>query len=155
MNRSKVFVHAAAGFLLLLAQASCAAQTGASLAPDIERLENTSPMRILFVGNSYLYYNDSLHNHVRRIVAELDPQLADDIQYKSATIGGARLSHHHIDSLLEPGRLGFKEPFELVILQGGSGEVQNSKSRAQFRKTAMEMSAKIRATGAEVALYMT
>lgn len=26
------------------------------------------PLRILFVGNSYLYYNDSLHNHVRRIV---------------------------------------------------------------------------------------
>ena len=34
-------------------------------------LENTSPERILFIGNSYLYYNDSLHNHFKRIVEEI------------------------------------------------------------------------------------
>jgi CII-binding regulator of phage lambda lysogenization HflD len=26
------------------------------------------PNRILFVGNSYLYYNDSIHNHVKRLL---------------------------------------------------------------------------------------
>ena len=28
------------------------------------------PQRVLFVGNSYLYYNDSLHNHVERMAAK-------------------------------------------------------------------------------------
>ena len=28
------------------------------------------PKRILFVGNSYLYYNDSVHNHVERMLIE-------------------------------------------------------------------------------------
>ena len=123
--------------------------------PDVNELENNEPRRVLFVGNSYLYYNDSVHNHVRRIADELGPHDAGDYQYKSATIGGARLSHHHIDSLLEPGRLGIEEPFDLVILQGGSAETLSDRRRAQFRESAAELDEKIRATGAEVALYMT
>jgi hypothetical protein len=30
----------------------------------------TSLTRVLFIGNSYLYYNDSLHNHVKRMASE-------------------------------------------------------------------------------------
>ena len=127
----------------------------AQSAPAVSQVENQEPQRILFVGNSYLYYNDSLHNHVRRIAEEIGPFTAGEYGYKSATIGGARLSHHHIDSLLEPGRLGIDEPFDLVILQGGSAEVLTQESRVQFRESALGMAKKIRATKAEIALYMT
>ena len=123
--------------------------------PERVELDNGAPQRVLFVGNSYLYYNDSVHNHMRRIAEEAGPYAEGDYQYKSATIGGARLSHHNIDSLLEPGRLGIDEPFDLVILQGGSGEVLTEKSRDAFGAKTAELSEKIRATGAEVALYMT
>ena len=58
------------------------------------------PERILFVGNSYLYYNDSLHNHFRRMVEEAFPSRIDNLEFKSATIGGSRLSHYNIDHLL-------------------------------------------------------
>ena len=136
-------------------QIAAAADSGRPLTPELVRLEDTKPRRILFVGNSYLYYNDSLHNHVRRIAGEKGPYDADEYEYKSATIGGASLSHHPVESLLEPGRLGIEEPFDLVILQGGSGEVLNDERRSRFREKASELSSKIRATGAEVALYMT
>ena len=33
--------------------------------------KETSLTRVLFIGNSYLYYNDSLHNHVERMAQEL------------------------------------------------------------------------------------
>ena len=40
-------------------------------------LGQTTPLnRVLFVGNSDLYYNDSLHNHVKRLVAERYPDTA-------------------------------------------------------------------------------
>ena len=146
---------AAVGLLLSYGQTAGSADLDPSLAPEIQRLDNEAPSRILFVGNSYLYYNDSLHNHVSRIAREIGPHDRGGYRYKSSTIGGARLSHHHIDSLLEPGRLGIDEPFDLVVLQGGSAEVLNERNRAQFRASAIEMSEKIRATGAEVALYMT
>ena len=140
-----------------LALCALAAQPGypAEPLPDVRRLDNAGPKRVLFVGNSYLYYNDSLHNHVERIAEEVGPYGRDEYRYKSATIGGARLSHHPVESLLEPGRLGIDEPFELVVLQGGSMEVLTEESRAQFRATAIELNEKVRATGAEVALYMT
>ena len=124
-------------------------------ATDTPGLDNAAPKRVLFVGNSYLYYGDSVHNHVRRLAEELGPHSAGKYRYKSATIGGARLSHHGIDNLLERGKLGIDEPFELVILQGGSGEVLTPRSRAGFRRSAIELNGKIRATGAAVALYMT
>ena len=80
--------------------------------------EEYPPTRVLFIGNSYLYYNDSLHNHVKRMVAERYPMLKSrDIKYKSATIGGARLKHHNIDWLLAPGQIGVDEPFQAVVMQ--------------------------------------
>ena len=132
-----------------------AAEPDHDLAPTLLHLSNEAPARVLFIGNSYLYYNDSLHNHVKRIAEEIGPHGPGEYQYKSATISGSRLSHHDVDSLLEPGRLGVDEPFELVVLQGGSRETLTKKNRAQFHAQATDHAEKIRRTGAEVALYMT
>lgn len=129
--------------------------TAALQADPVLSLQNKSPKRVLFVGNSYFYYNDSLHNHVKRIVEELRPDLAESLQYKSATIGGAALSHHALDSLLTPGKLGIDDSFDLVIFQGGSAEVLTDRRRKTFFEMARSHANKARATGAEVAFYMT
>jgi hypothetical protein len=114
-----------------------------------------SPQRVLFVGNSYLYYNDSLHNHVRRLVAAADPALGESLQYKSATIGGAPLAHHDIRHLLAPGHLGMKQAFDVVVLQDNSTSALSERARASFREKATEFDAAIRKHGARTALYMT
>ena len=36
----------------------------AQLVPKLRPQAEQSPERVLFVGNSYIYYNNSLHNHV-------------------------------------------------------------------------------------------
>ncbi len=113
------------------------------------------PLRILFVGNSYLYYNDSLHNHVGRIAEELQPDLLDKLDYKSSTIGGASLDHHPIEHLLTPGRIGVDEPFEWVVLQGGSAEPLSARRRAGFVETVTEFDGLIKRHGAQTALFMT
>ena len=58
------------------------------------------PKSTLFIGNSYLYYNDSLHNHFKRIVKERNPNF-NVRGIKSATISGARLENHNLDYLLK------------------------------------------------------
>ena len=63
--------------------------------------------RILFIGNSYLYYNDSVHNHVKRMLIEHYGD--EDIITKSATIGGSRLHNHNIDHLLDYNNLQLKQ----------------------------------------------
>ena len=119
-----------------------------------ENYINEHPKRILFIGNSYLYYNDSLHNHLRRMVEEAFPSKVDNLEFKSATIGGSRLSHHNIDHLLNHKNLSVSKPFDLVILQGGSGEVLSKKSRNEFAKQSRKLIKKIRKAGSEPALYM-
>ena len=144
----KPVLSAVAAFLILSA--------GDAVAQPLKTaLENPAPERVLFVGNSYFYYNDSVHNHVSRMLASLDPALGERIEFKSATIGGAALNHHPLDSHLTPGKLGIDEPFELVILQGGSGEPLSERRREEFARTAAEFERKISAVGAETALYMT
>ena len=132
------------------------AHSGSALASgQVKQLGNTSPNRILFVGNSYLYYNDSLHNHVKRMAAERFPERAKLAVYKSATIGGSKLSHHNLDHLLDSKNIGVENNFELVILQGGSSESLSETSRQAFYSQVKEKVKKIRAKGGEAALYMT
>ena len=118
------------------------------------KLENTNPQRILFIGNSYLYYNDSLHNHFKRIVEEKKPNYDGSSNVKSATIGGSRLKHHNLDHLLTPKAISLVEKFDLVILQGGSGESQSKEERKLFFEKANEYINKIKSNGSEAALYM-
>lgn len=126
------------------------AQTPKLTQPPVE-----TPKRILFVGNSYLYYNDSLHNHVRRIAIASDPALENALQYKSATISGAPLAHHNIQHLLKPGQLGIKEQFDVVVLQESSTSALSDSGRASFREKVVEFNAEIVMRGAKTALYMT
>jgi hypothetical protein len=118
------------------------------------KLENTNPQKILFIGNSYLYYNDSLHNHFKRIVEEKNPNYDGGRNVKSATIGGSRLKHHNLDHLLTPKAISLVKKFDLVILQGGSGESQSKKERMVFSEKVKELTSKIKLKGSETALYM-
>ena len=99
---------------------------------NVNELKNKSPERVLYIGNSYLYYNDSLHNHVRRMLEESYGREFDKGNYKSVTISGSRTSHHNIDYPLNHVNLGAEKPFELVILQGGSGESNTLEERKIF-----------------------
>ena len=101
---------------------------------EVFSLKNKNPEKILFIGNSYLYYNDSLHNHVRRMLEESYQKKIKTTNYKLVTISGSRSWHHNIDHPLNHKKIGAKRPFELVILQGGSGETDTKKERDIFAK---------------------
>ena len=141
--------------LIALFAAFVACAAAAAPAPRVKAPQVDTPVRVLFVGNSYFYYNDSLHNHVRRMAMAGDPGLEKRLHFKSATIGGARLDQHDIDWLTRPGQIGVKEPFQLVILQGASAEPLSEKGRARFRETLIRFSRLIAERGGKTALYMT
>ena len=121
----------------------------------VKPAEKSNPERVLFVGNSYYYYNNSLHNHVSNLVKAADPALGAKLQFKSATIGGSALHQHNIAHLTEPGRIGVSQPFQWVVMQGGSGEPLSVARREVFRKTAASHADLVKARGGQVALYMT
>lgn len=122
---------------------------------EITQLQIKDPTHILFVGNSYLYYGDSVHNHVRRMAIAAGLYEASKLKYKSATIGGAAIFDHNIEHLLEHDNLRVDKPFEVVILQGGSAAPLSKKRRKLFIGTTKTFSDKIKRAGGETVLYMT
>lgn len=123
--------------------------------PKVKKLRRPAPTHLLFVGNSYLYYGDSVHNHVRRLVDASGMHKLSELKYKSATVGGAAIFDHNIDHLLKPESLRVDRPFEVVILQGGSAAPLSEKRRNRFAQTIAEFSKKIETSGGETVLYMT
>jgi hypothetical protein len=140
---------------LLFAFAMTGTPAAAADAPKVKPTAADTPKRVLFVGNSYLYYGDSLHNHVRRMAVAADAKNGKKYQYKSATISGAALNHHNIAAYLESGKLGIKEPFQMVVLQGGSGAISSDERRNTFAATVADFDKEIKRHGGRTALYMT
>ena len=110
------------------------------------------PQNILFIGNSYFYYNDSLHNHVRRMLEEAYPEMA--FTFKSSTISAARLHHHNFDHLMDHKNLGVKEKYDLIIMQAGSFEFSNSEFKKKYIETVNEYSSMAKNADIKTALYM-
>ena len=111
--------------------------------------------RILFVGNSYFYYNDSLHNHVQRMIAGSGERPRSELTFKSATIGGAALQDHAVAHLVDPANHRLEEPFQLVVMQGISSAALSEEGRVRFSEAAQRHAASIRSAGAVPVLYMT
>lgn len=63
-----------------------------------------APEAILWIGNSFFYYNDSMHNHFGRLAGSAGPRSRP--RSTSVTISGSGLDWHDLDSLLRPNGLG-------------------------------------------------
>jgi len=133
-----------AALLLVLTFAACAA-------PEVTHID--PPKRVLFVGNSFSYYNDSLHGHLRQLVLASDSAHAKDYLFKSMTISGAYLVEH---SGGLPYALASRH-WDLVVLQGQSQEpmASDAKKSERFRETARGFDGLIHASGAKTAFFMT
>ena len=125
------------------------------LEPLVKSLNIKNPTHLLFMGNSYLYYNDSIHNHVRRMVVAAGIHSKKDLNFKSITISGGALRDHHLDAYLKPEKLRIDRPFQFVILQEGSALGWSKKRHLLFNKTVKYFSQKIIGAGAIPILYMT
>jgi len=135
-------------FLLLLALAFAAA---AHAEPRVKRID--PPHHVLFIGNSFSYYNDSLHGHLRQLVLAADPEHAKEYAFRSSTISGAYLMEHAGDL---PYELKSRR-WDVVVLQGQSREPMASdpeKARG-FHDAARGFDGLIRASGARTVFFMT
>jgi hypothetical protein len=135
-----------------LAAAVLALSCSAVLAtPKVTRVD--PPKHVLFVGNSFSYYNDSLHGHLRKLVEAADPEHEKDYVFKSMTISGAFLYEHAggLPYVLQ------SRKWDLVVLQGNSQEpmASNAQHAERFRETARGFDGVIHSFSAQTAFFMT
>ncbi|NNC76342.1 MAG: hypothetical protein HKN77_00175 [Woeseiaceae bacterium] len=128
--------------IFLLPVAACAAT---------EEAHHESPQKVLFVGNSFTYYNNSLHNHYRALLRSVLPDLASQGRARIMTISGGRLPEHRAGL---PAMLSSEE-WDIVVLQGHSRGPIEEKTAAAFRRAAREYALLIRGSGAEPVFFMT
>lgn len=136
----RYLISAATGVLLVTAAVA------AGPAPTVTSVNE--PSNVLFVGNSFTYYNNSLHNHLRNMMREGGKQVGT---IRSMTISGARLKQHApaIRAQLAA------NDWDIVILQGQSTEAIDENRVGDFRDAVHAYAKAIKEAGAEPVLFMT
>jgi hypothetical protein len=148
--------------LLLLSPELAPAQTK----PTRTRLAGEPPRAVLWVGNSFFYYNDSMHGHLRELTRGMEPRVA--LRGTSVTISGSGLDWHDVASYLRGGigrysfvgdnQIVFDEPgrqFDTVLMMDCSQCPIHPQLEGTFRETVKKDSAVVVQYGARPALFMS
>ena len=123
--------------------------------------EAPAPKSILFVGNSFTYFNNSLHMHVRELTHSVFKQRKKKnkkIYAKAMTISGAYLPDHVLGAkgmITEFKNERKPGPWDVVVVQGYSRGPIEEETAAAFRHSARTLDRWIRASGSTTVLFMT
>lgn len=109
------------------------------------------PRSILFVGNSFTFYNNAIYTHLRKLLVAQDPSNRERVFLKSMTTSGATLADHRsgLNQLLN------SRHWDVVVLQGHSREPLDDDTASGFQATIGKYAETIRSRGAEPVLFMT
>ncbi len=131
-------------------------------------LEGKSIESIMYVGNSFFYYNNSLHNHVSSIVKNHSSNKT--LRQRSITINGSSLSWHSLDAYLNNKNIGsftidtynnneYKQvkdsSIDAVIFMDCSLCPIHPKTKEDFHKNVTKYTNTIRSRGMEPILFMS
>lgn len=150
---------------LLLTPIAASAET----APKVTDLGGGTAQSVLFVGNSYFYYNNGIHHQLSGLVAAADPQGGKKFKTVSITISGGGLSWHDVGSYFRPDgvssysivddreiRLNDPEKrFDVVVMADCSRCPIHPKLTGVFHEAVRRHSETVRLHGAKPVLMMT
>ena len=126
-----------------------------------------APESVLWVGNSFFYYNNSMHGHFGRLVASAGP--SSRVRGTSVAVSGSGLDWHDMDSLLRPGGLGrysfvgdneirFNKPgrqFDTAIMMDCSQCPVHPQLQAAFHETVRKYAQSLVTAGVRPVLFMS
>ena len=100
MSRHQCRLILSATLMVLVSVTSGWAQTK----PKILHSGVERPASAIFIGNSFFYYNNSLHNHVSLLLRAADPTYR--LRATSVTISGSGSDWHDVESYFRPKAIG-------------------------------------------------
>ena len=135
---------------------------------NIKEVQTNNLDSVMFVGNSFFYYNNSINNHLRKIIS--GDSSVETINTRSITINGSSLSWHSVEAYLDNKNIGgFRidskndnkyieskdTSIDAVIFMDCSLCPIHPKTKDNFHKYVAKHSETIRARGAEPMLFMS
>ena len=151
----------------LMLLGACLSSADAQTKPKRTEVGGTAPQSILWVGNSFFYYNNSMHNHFINIVKAADAQARP--RGTSVTISGSGMDWHDMESYFRPNGIGrysfvgdneivFNKPgrqFDTVIMMDCSQCPIHPQLKEDFREFAKKQGDTVRRNGALPVLFMS
>ncbi len=134
------------------------------------QITGAKPASIMWVGNSFFYYNNSLHNHFGQLVASSStPDKRVSVRSSSVTISGSGIDWHDMNSLLRDNGIGrysfvgdneirFNPPgrqFDTVIMMDCSQCPIHPQLQSVFHDTVRQHSATLAKAGIRPVLFMS
>ncbi|MFT4938448.1 MAG: hypothetical protein ACI88A_001475 [Paraglaciecola sp.] len=119
--------------------------------PKINKID--TPARILFVGNSFSFYNNGIHNQLGALLRSANKWQAGKSYLRLSTLSGGALHEHQLD--LDYQLNSAKKPYHAVVLQGHSKEAIDPKKHKAFKTALNQLSQQIRRANAQPILFMT
>ena len=162
-NYSKIFYMILIIFVFVL----CTNSLSLAKSEKANNFKNHNAESVLWIGNSFFYFNNSMHSLVSGFAKTDDAK--SPIRGVSVTISGSGLDWHDIKSYLRPGGIGrysfvgdneivfnkSGKQFDTVMVMDCSQCPINPKLSASFFETVKKSSDIIRKNGAEPVLFMS
>src|SRR5258707_12465541 len=153
----------AAMLALVAAPSPIAAQTK----PKILQTGIEAPASAIFIGNSFFYYNNSLHNHFTSLLRSADANAK--FRATSATISGSGADWHDVESYFRPNAIGtysfdannnvvfnkLDKLFDLAIMMDCSQCPIHPQLKTVFRDFAKKNADTVRKHGAKPVFFMS
>jgi hypothetical protein len=163
------FVALKAMVLAVAALVLSACSTTQQSAPKAAVAEPEQTKAVLWVGNSFFYYNNSMHGHVGQLIR--GSSMTDKAGHRavSATISGSGINWHDLESHFKPNGVGsysfnsknevvfntFTKPFDVVLMMDCSQCPIHPQLRSVFYEHAKKNSDIARKHGARPAFFMS
>src|SRR4051812_1960580 len=74
--------------------------------PKLTDVGIAAPKTSIFIGNSFFYFNNSMHGHVGAFNRAADPAHQTDYRSTSVTISGSGFDWHDTESYFRPNAIG-------------------------------------------------
>jgi len=123
----------------------------AIVAPNVQPTSN--PTRILFVGNSFSFYNNGIHNHLGSLIRSTGAWKRQQNRLRLSTLSGGHISEHSAD--LESILSDASQNWHAIVLQGHSNEPISAKKNKAFVLATVKAVKQIKANGIQPILFMT
>ncbi|WP_417318761.1 DUF4886 domain-containing protein [Emcibacter sp.] len=107
--------------------------------------------RVLFVGNSFSFYNNGIHNQTANLIRAAGQWKKGKNRFRLLTLSGGWMSEQK--PLLQTYLKNTDDKWNVVVLQGHS--LDPIKDGSGFRNAVGEMAKIVRKTGAQPVLFMT
>ena len=153
-----------AGVVLVLTACASTSTTAPAAAAGPEETK-----AVLWIGNSFFYYNNSMHGHVGQLIQGATSGDKRGHRAVSATISGSGINWHDLESHFKPGGVGsysfdrdnnvvfntFSKPFDVVLMMDCSQCPIHPQLQKFFYDYAQKNSDIARKNGARPAFFMS